>query len=90
VSGTKATGVDHGVVATEPLRVRVLAVARHSLLVVHDRLLRLAEAVEQPRLPDVGAPDDCDQCASHSWYPKRWSARGFSDHSDSTRTNVSR
>ena len=47
-------------VAAVPVRLDLLAVARDPGTLVHDRLARLREAVDERRLADVRVPDDGD------------------------------
>ena len=55
-----AAGVDQRQPAAVPLGRELLAVARDPGPLVHDRLARLREAVDERRLPDVGVADDGD------------------------------
>ena len=65
-------GVDQRQGTPVPLGVELLAVACDARKLVHDRLPRLGEAVDQRRLADVRVSDDCDlhgrsslACARH-------------------------
>ena len=60
-----AAGVDQQEAAPVPLRLDLLAVARHAGLLVHDRLARAAEAVDERRLADVRIADDGDLRQAH-------------------------
>ena len=61
-----AAGVDQRERAPVPVGLELLAVARDPRPLVHDRLARLGEAVDQRRLAHVGVADDGDLHASIS------------------------
>jgi hypothetical protein len=56
----QATGVDHPERAVVPLGAREVAVARGAGLLAHDGAVLTEDAIEQRALPDVRAPDECD------------------------------
>jgi hypothetical protein len=53
-----AAGVDQGQRAAVPLRAQLLAITCDPRLLVHDRLARLGQAIDQRGLADIGIPDD--------------------------------
>ena len=61
VDDVDAAGVDQQEVEPVPLRDQLLAVARRALRLVHHRLARRGEPVDQRRLADVREADDRDR-----------------------------
>src|SRR5690606_42085527 len=59
--GYQSTRVDNIESRPGPLHLPVDAIARDAWLIVHDGPARLYEAVEEGRLPHVGAADDRDE-----------------------------
>ena len=66
VAEVDAAGVDQRERAAVPVGLELLAVARDARALVHDRLARLREPVDQRRLADVRVADDGDLHASIS------------------------